>query len=66
MPKFYRRKFKRTYRKKRFVRKRTFGRRKSAIRYDGMIKVKLSAQKELMNNDVAGVSSMLVRWGNHL
>jgi len=64
MAKFIRRKFKRSFKKKRFTRKR-FSRKKSmAIKYDGMIKVKLRATRELTNSDVSGVSTMQVFWGD--
>ncbi len=54
----YKRKFKRSFKKKRFTRKRTFARRKSAIKYDGMVKVKIQATKEITNQDITGTSSM--------
>lgn len=37
----FKRKFKRSFKKKRFTRKRSFAKKKSAIQYDGMIKVKM-------------------------
>ncbi len=66
MAKFIRRKFKRTFKKKRFMRKRTKTARKSGIHYDGMIKVKLQATREFTNSGVTGVSTMNVLWGDHL
>lgn len=64
MAKFVRRKFKRTFRKRRFTRKRTFAKRKSAIKYDGMIKVKLTAVKEFIVADISGVAMHSVFWGD--
>ncbi len=67
MAKFYR-KSRKTFRKRKTYRKkRTFAKRaKSTIRYDGMIKVKLSATKEINNTDVNGSATFLVHWGNQI
>ncbi len=64
MAKGYRRKPKRTFRKKRFSRKRRTTRRAPGIKYDGMIKVKLQATKEINNTDGNGVATFAVSWGN--
>lgn len=65
-------KFKRrTFNRKRFpARKRTFRKRTTRFRrqplprYDGMVRIKMQAFKELNNTDVSGISSMLVDWGD--
>lgn len=62
----FKRKFKKTFRKRKFARKRTFSKKKSAIQYDGMIKVKMQATKELINTDIDGRSTMQINWGNQL
>lgn len=66
MAKYVRRKFKRTFKKRRFTRKRTMTRKKSTINYDGMIKVKMQATRDFNNGDLNGVATMKVRWGNQL
>ncbi len=65
MPKYYRKK--RSFRPKRrtrVFRKKRMASKKSSIRYDGMIKVKLSAFKELDNTDANGIATMNVNWGD--
>ncbi len=58
------RKFRKTFRKKKFHRKRTF-RKKQGIRYDGMIKVKYVVTKEMLvdTGDVQGKANFDVIWG---
>lgn len=63
----YRRKFKRATKKKRFFRKRTSSRRRSSgIKYDGMIKVKLQATREMVDSTAAGISTQIINWGNQI
>lgn len=58
------RKAKRTFRKKRFMRKRS---RKSALpRYDGMVRVKMTADKQTVVLDGFGNSAMIIDWGNQI
>lgn len=61
-----RRRPKKTFRKRRFTRKRTFSRRKPLPRYDGMIRIKMEAFKEMANTDTLGKSNMLIDWGNQI
>lgn len=63
----YRRKFKRATKKKRFFRKRTTSRRRSSgIKYDGMIKVKLQATREMIDSNISGISTQIINWGNQI
>lgn len=66
MAKYIRRKFKRTFKKRRFTRKRTMSRKSGGIKYDGMIKVKLQGVREMNNSDVTGTATFTVRWGHQL
>ncbi len=58
------RKVKRTFRKKRFARKRA--RKSSLPRYDGMVRVKMTADKQSIVIDGFGNSAMIIDWGNQI
>ncbi len=60
------RKRKPTFRKKRFTRKRRFNRKQPLPMYDGMIRVKIQATKELNNTDGSGVTTFDVLWGDQV
>lgn len=65
MVKFRRPARKRTFRKRRFTKKRSFKKR-GLPKYDGMVRVKIEANKESINQaaDVLGISDFFVSWGD--
>ncbi len=66
MAKFVRRNKRRTFKKRRFSRKKRFTRRSTLPKYDGMIRLKLQATKELDNTDISGISNLVVEWGDQI
>lgn len=58
---------KRIFKRKRFVKKRRFFKRRRPMpKYDGMIRVKMMATKQLMTGDATGTGSMLIKWGDQI
>jgi len=66
MAKFVRRFKKRSMKKRRFSRKRRGSRRSAMPRYDGMVRVKLQATKEIIVAGGSGGAAFTVSWGNQI
>ncbi len=61
----FRRRTRTTVRKRRFTRKRKFV-RKAGPKYDGMVKVKMQANKEMLVTGVNGEAEFRVNWGDQI
>ncbi len=64
--------FKRKFNRKRFPARKfkrsrkNFRKRSSLPRYDGMVRVKMQAFKEINNTDGNGIAQMAVDWGDQV